>query len=121
MEFISIRAERENYLIEKSVRLNEKNVRIICTLPVPPAYETLLGSNRSTVAVRLRKELRKLEKFPKLCEQLITSFEGLVSLGYIRKMSSLSLAQKLRVESSPLQHYIPLSFAYKTDSISTPA
>ena len=68
-------------MIEKRVRLDEENGGIICILPVPPAYETLLGSNRSTAAVRLKKELRKLEKFPKLCEQLATSFEGLVNWG----------------------------------------
>ena len=60
-----------------------------------------------------------MSKYPKQRDEIAKAFNTLISLGFIQRCKYLTKAERNIVDSQQLNYVLPISIAYKPDSVST--
>lgn len=119
IEMSSLQEDKEQYLIEKSVHLDEENKVCVASLPfiVPP--ESSLIDNQYVAKKILQTQLKLIEKNPESRQDILASFQKLKDNNFVARLDSLSSEQQeacMALES----YTIPWRTVTKTGSLSTP-
>ena len=120
IEYVSVREEVEQDIINHSVSLDIEKGTSIATLPVIENPITKLAPNKSKALAMYKSQIRRLAKDPKSKEEVLASENKLQNLGHVDYVKNLSRAQQLKLKENPIQNYIPWSAVWKENSISTP-
>ena len=119
-EKISLREEAEMVEIKNSVRLDLKNKKIQCTLPLRGKEEDFLSPNRDRCVKVLDQQCTKYFHDDQTREAIVAAFKKLFDNGHIVKLEDLSEEQKTKFLYKPTQHHIPWRVVFK-ESPTTPA
>ena len=119
-EKISLREEAEMVEIKNSVRLDLKNKKIQCTLPLRGKEEDFLSPNRDRCVKVLDQQCTKYFHDDQTREAIVAAFKKLFDNGHIVKLDDLSEEQKTKFLYKPTQHHIPWRVVFK-ESPTTPA
>ena len=114
----TLRGAIENQIIESSVQVLPEQNLILCRLPLCENYTEILESSREVCVKRLRNALKKTPESDK--EPIRKSWQKLTDKTFIRALKDLSPVEKRIVEESPKQAYIPTTFVWKGESITSP-
>ena len=114
----TLRGAIENQIIESSVQVLPEQNTILCRLPLCENYTEILESSREVCVKRLKNSLKKTPPTDK--EPIRESFQKLRDKGFIKAVKELSPAERRIVEESPKQAYIPTTFVWKGESITSP-
>ena len=101
------------------MKLNDEENQIICSLPLREGWEERISDTSSQAKSRIKKEIEKLSKYPKQRDEIAKAFNTLISLGFIQRCKYLTKAERNIVDSQQLNYVLPISIAYKPDSVST--
>lgn len=118
-ETMSMREHLENYLIEKSVKIDRTQKCFTASLPLTHDPDEMLISNERESQVRHRKVLQKLERHPSDREKINNAFNKLVKLNYIVKLSCLPEEVQTEIKSRKVVYYIPWDYVSKPTSYTT--
>ena len=119
-EKISLREEAEMVEIRDSVRLDLKNKKIQCTLPLRGKEEDFLSPNRDRCVKVLDQQCNKYFDDDKTRESIKTAFKKLFDNGHIVKLDDISEELKVQFLHKPTQYHIPWRVVWK-ESPTTPA
>ena len=109
----------ENKIINNSVVLDDKENRIICSLPLKEGWQEMISNTSTQAKFRIRKEVQKLSRLPKQRDELAEAFKKLNTLGFIRKYNELTKDERDIVYGQQHRNLLPVSITYKPDSLST--
>ena len=112
-------SDEENRIIRESVRLNDEENQITCSLPLREGWKERISDTSTQAKSCIKKEIEKLSHFPKQRDELAKSFKTLISLGFIQRYKNLIKAERDIVDSQVHNYFLPISIAYKPDSVST--
>ena len=118
---ISLREESELYEIKKSVSLDWKNGRIICTLPLRGKERDFLTSNEDRALRVLESQCRKYFGDDETKATILASFEKLFEKKYIVFLDSLPEEITTQFLHKDVQYHLPWRIQFKPGSASTPA
>ena len=97
------------------MKLDEKENRIICSLPMKDGWQEKISDTSAQAKVRIKREVQKLSRFPKQRDELAESFDKLNTLGFIRKYNELTKKERETVDGQEHRYVLPVSIAYKPD------
>ena len=120
-ESLSLALLKENQILAKCLHFKPSNHDFVHNLPfkVDP-YKTLLN-NRSRAEATLERAVKKLNNASDEDRKTVSkSFMSLVDLGHIKEFKSLTKEQQIKIESKPINWFIPWNLTWK-QSKSTPA
>ena len=120
IEYVSVKEEIEQDVINRSVSLNVEQGITIASLPVIGNPTTKLAHNKDKALAMYKSQVRRLAKDPKSKEEVIASENKLQNLGHVDYVKNLTSEQQLKLKENPIQNYIPWSAVWKENSISTP-
>ena len=120
IEYISMREEIEQDLINNSVTVDIKNGITMAKLPLLEDPITKLAPNKAKALAVYNSQVKKLAKNPKDKNDVLSSEAKLQSLGHVDYVKNLPESQQVMLRESPIQNYIPWSSVWKDNSISTP-
>jgi hypothetical protein len=118
-EHLSLREEAEMELIRKSVKLDFKNKRIICTLPLRGAEEDFLTTNRDRALKVLEQQCKKYYKDTETKEAVLKAFKKIFDNGHAGPLQDLTSEEKEAFANKQVSYYIPWRVVF-SDSLSTP-
>ena len=118
-EHLTLREEAEMELIKQSVRLDFKNKKIICTLPLRGPEEEFLTSNRDRAVKVLEQQCRKYHKDADTKETVLKAFAKLFDNGHAGPVHELSDDERNAFCGKPVDYYIPWRVVF-SDSLTTP-
>ena len=120
-ERVSLREEAEEAVIRDSVKLDYKNKRFICDLPLRGKPEDFLTTNKFSAAKILERQVRLYHKEEQTKPLIVKAMEKLFNNGHVSLLEDLpDELQKLILEQ-PVQYFIPWRVVFKASSLSTPA
>ena len=90
MDKISLREESELYEIRKSVTLDWKNEKIVCTLPLRGRERDFLCSNEDRALRVLEAQCRKYYKDDETRLAIVAAFDKLIEKKYILFLEDMS-------------------------------
>ena len=120
IEFISLKEEVEQHLINKSVTVDTKNRISYATLPLIHNPEVKLANNKHKALKVYHQQLNKLDKEPSDKADVIASEKKLQSMGFVDYVENLSTNQQQMLSNSKIINFIPWRAVWKPNSISTP-
>ena len=121
IEEISFKEEAEQALIETSVVLDERNNRLVASLPFVENPTTHLKPNRFVAECVFRSQLALFKKKPDMRADTLKSHEKLVQRGYVKREDELTSEERVALETIPSSgYYIPWRIVHNEGSISTP-
>ena len=118
-ESMTMKEHLENYLIEKSVKIDREKKHFVATLPLTHDEDEMLTGNKGEAKNRLKRVLHKLEKNPKDKEKIKTAFNKLRELGYIVKLADLDKDTVNYIQNRKVSYYIPWDYVSKPTSVTT--
>ena len=118
-EHLSLREEAEMELIKKSVVLDFKNKRIICSLPLRGEEQEFLTTNRDRALKVLEQQCRKYFKDQPTKELILKAFKKLFDNGHAGPVHELSDQEREAFSNKPVSYYIPWRVVF-SESLSTP-
>ena len=119
-EFVSIQEEIEQDIIDKSVQVDVSKGITIAKLPsiMNPEFR-LLSNKRQALAVYMG-QIRKLNKVPDDRNDVMKSESKLQFRGYVDVLDNLSKEQRLKVDNSEVNYFIPWRAVWNSNSLNTP-
>ena len=120
IEYISVKEEIEQDIINRSVSLDVENGITKASLPFveDPIYK--LAPNKTKALAMYKSQVTRLSKDLKSKEEVIASELKLQNMGHVDYVKNLSIEQQMKLKANPIQNYIPWSAVWKENSISTP-
>ena len=118
-ERISLREEAEDQAVRDSVKIDWKEKKIICSLPLRGKEEDFLSNNREIALKVLNAQCKKVKNDIEAKNTVVKSFQKLFDGNFARKFSDLTENQKRKIDGKPIAHYLPWRVVHKA-SISTP-
>ena len=120
IEYVSLKEEVEQDIINRSVTLDAEKGITTATLPVIENPASKLAHNKSKALAMYQSQVRRLAKDPKSKEEVIASEKKLQILGHVDYVKNLTKEQQSKLRENLIQNYIPWSAVWKENSISTP-
>ena len=120
IEFISIKEEIDQEIINQYVAVDLKNRITYARLPLLHKAEEKLSHNKQKALKVYNLQIRKLEKNPRDKADVIAFENKLQSLAYVDYVKNLSKKQQLMLLGSVNQYFIPWRAVWNGNSISTP-
>ena len=120
VQCMSIQAEVEQELIDRSVIVDAEKGVTIATLPFLDDPKTALAPNDATALAVYKAQVRKLDKCPEERKEIIESEAKMHDLGFVEKLQNLTREQQAMIFSSNMQHYLVWRVVYNPNSLSTP-
>ena len=120
IEYISMREEIEQDLINKSVKVDTERGVTIARLPLLEDPVVKLAPNKAKALAVYNSQVRKLAKNPKDKDDVLASEAKLQSLGHVDYVRNLPESQQAMLRQNKIQNYIPWSSVWKDNSLSTP-
>ena len=120
VESISIRAEIEQAVIEKSVIINPELRSSEACLPFLCDPTKKLVSNYGRAKKFYENQVKTLNSKPSDKERIISAMKKLFTMGYAAKLDELTEQQRSQIEASPVKYFIPWIVAWNQNSLSTP-
>ena len=120
IEYISVKEEIEQDIINRSVSLDVDAGISMARLPITDDPKSNLAPNRRKALAIYNSQIKRLAKQPKSKEEVILSEAKLQSLGHVDYVRNLSQEQQLKLDENPVQNFIPWSIVWKENSLSTP-
>ena len=112
-EEMSIHAEFEQNLINKSVILDVENKKCVHKLPFTANPETRLMPNEAAAKKVLNSQIKLINKSSEEDKKAVIEFEQkLQDLDYVDYVDNLDEENKNRVLNSPIKYYIPWRLAW---------
>ena len=118
-EKVSLREEAEDQAIKDSVKINWKDKKITCKLPLRGKEEDFLTGNRDIALKVLNQQCLKYHKDEETKNIVVKAFTKLFENGYASRFSELPQATKDKISNKLIQNYIPWRVVFK-NSLSTP-
>lgn len=120
-EKISLKQEREQGILDTSVKYNEDKGRLEGSLPFVEDPVTALADNRRIAEKIFDSQMRTIEKKPEIRQDIIKSLDKLRSRGFIISESEVTEADKKRMNviGGP-GTLLPWSIVFKPTSKSSP-
>ena len=118
-ERISIREELEDEYIKKCVDIDFKAQKIVAKLPMRGDVNQYLSNNRNIALKVLDSQCNKLKNDPDGKAVVIKAFKKLIDRGFAVYYEDLNVDQKAKIDSKPVQYYLPWRVVYKT-SVTSP-
>ena len=119
-EAISLREEAEMEQVDKSVKLDLINKRIVCTLPLRGEEREYLSTNYNQAYKILEQQCKLYFKQEDTKDLITKAFQKLFKNGHAAFMKDLSQEDKLHFERKEVQYFIPWRISF-SDSVTTPA
>ena len=119
-EAVSLKEEAEMELVDKSVKLDLENKRIVCTLPLRGEERDYLTTNYDQANKILDQQCKLYHKQEETKEMITKAFNKLFENGHAAFMKDLRQEDKLHFEKKEVQYFIPWRIAF-SDSVTTPA
>lgn len=120
LEHQSLKEEREDQVIQQSVRFLPDQQRVEADLPFVIDPEESLGQNRHIAMAILHSQMRKLQQQPDQLAEVLKSHNKLADNGYSCRLTDLPLDIRMEIESSQTYYYLPWRTVTKEGSLSTP-
>ena len=120
-EKVSLREEAEDLEIVKSVKLDFKNQRIFCYLPLRGPEEDFLSTNYNNALKILDKQCALYSKEPLTKELIVKGMMKLFDKGHAKLLDDIPEQTKKSINGKKVHHYIPWRVQFKPNSVSTPA
>ena len=120
-EKISLREEAEDAEIRDSVKLDFKNKRFICKLPLRGNVSEFLSTNKHSAEKVLEKQCQLYNKETEVKDLILKAMDKLFSRGHIKLLNDLPKEQQDLILKEPTKYFIPWRIAFKPGSLSTPA
>ena len=120
VEYISIQEELEQNIINKSVHVDIAKGVTIAKLPFLVSPENKLNANKSRALKVYNNQVRRLDKNQKDKNDVVMSEQKLQTMGFVDFLENLSSSQKIKINDSKIQYFIPWRAVRNTNSLSTP-
>jgi len=120
IEYISVKEEVEQDVINRSVSLNADTGITMARLPIIDDPTVRLAPNKGKALAIYNSQMKHLIKHPHNKEKVILSEAKLQSLGHVDYVQNLSPEQQLKLKENVNQNYIPWSVVWKENSLTTP-
>ena len=117
LDRVSLQEEREQFLIEKSVKYDEKKQQVVASLPFILDPETSLADNYAVAKRVLQSQMRAAAKREDGAALIVRSHEKLRSKGYVARIDELSPEERALADQPG--YYIPWR-TVESGSLSTP-
>ena len=105
-EKVSLREESEMFEIKRSVRLDFKNNRIQCSLPLRGKERDFLSNNRERALKTLQQQCKKYFHDSKTREEVLMAFAKLFKNGHAKLLSDLPADQLDMFINKEVQHHL---------------
>jgi hypothetical protein len=119
LEAVSLKEEREQFLVQKSVRYDREERKLVARLPFLVDPELHLKPNMGIARKVFSTQLKKAEKDETVRAGIVKSHKKLADKGFVVKVADLDPATKEHVEKLT-GYVIPWRTVVKESSISTP-
>lgn len=120
-ESMSLALLKENQILAKCLHFNPSSYDFLHNLPFKENPYKTLQNNRSRAEATLGRAMKKLSNASTEDRETVSkSFMSLVQLGHIKEFNSLTTEQQIKIESKPINWFIPWNLVWK-QSKSTPA
>eukprot|EP00092_Neocalanus_flemingeri_P018101 GFUD01019591.1.p1 GENE.GFUD01019591.1~~GFUD01019591.1.p1 ORF type:complete len:2548 (-),score=673.50 GFUD01019591.1:927-8570(-) len=119
-EKVSLREEAEDLEIRNSVKLDFKNKRFICNLPLRGKEELFLATNRFSAEKVLDRQCKVYNTDESTRKMIVKAMKKLFDNGHVVLLKNLPKKQRDSILSMPVNYFIPWRVVFKT-SLSTPA
>ena len=116
---VSLQEEREQYLIEESVKVDFEKQAITVKFPLLADPKTSLGENKKAALKVYKQQIEKLNKNPKDKEDVLKSEKKMQDRGHVRFLSELEPEEKLRMERTGFSHFTPWRSVWNSNSMTT--
>ena len=116
---ISAADHREEYIIKSSIYFDEELGKFCSPLPFKEDPEISLAPNNNESKGRYFRVIKSLQDKPKDKEAILDSFNKLIELGYVQKLSEMDVKTQQMIKNMVL-YVIPWNVVFKSTSISTP-
>ena len=110
----------EQELVNKSVKVQQKQQLTIATLPFTHDPLQRLSPNRHKAMIIYNQQTKKLRRYPDDQLDVIHSENKLQKSGHVDFVRNLPPDVQQQLKSSPIQNYIPWRAVWKLSSITTP-
>ena len=120
IEYISIKEEVEQDLINQSVKLDIDSGSSTAKLPFTSNPSVKLAPNRNKALAIYKSQVKKLDKDPIRKSDVMASEKKLQNLGYVDYVRNLPQEHQIMLKESAIQNFIPWSSVWKENSVSTP-
>ena len=119
-EKVSLREEAEDAEIKSSVKLDFKNKRFICRLPLRGKIEEFLTTNRHSAQKVLDKQCQLYSRDANVKDLIVKAMTKLFTKGHFILLSDLPQYLQDQIHAEPIKYYIPWRATFKPGSLSTP-
>ena len=119
LEHQSLKEEREDEIISRSVKFAPEERKVTGELPFICNPDEELGENRHVALAILKSQMKQLKGNPEKRKEVLKSHNKLVENGYSCKVSELPPDVKLEMENKGC-YYLPWRTVHKEGSLSTP-
>ena len=120
IEKVSLREEREQYLIESSVLVDFDKQQTIASLPFTADPTQKLASNKGIALKVYNQQVKKLSKDPIAKKAVIEAELKLQEAGHVRWLKDLTPKEVEMLNSHAAEYYMPWRFVYNENSKTTP-
>ena len=117
-EFISIKEEIEQTIINNSVCINAITKTAVATLPFIADPSKRLTNNKEKALKVYNQQIKKLGVTDK--QDIIDSEGKLQHLGFVDYVTNLPTKTQLMLKNHQMQHFLPWRAVWKGNSVSTP-
>ena len=76
------------------MKLDDSGNRIICSLPMREGWQEKISDTSMQAKASIKREIIKLNSFPKHRDELAESFDKLNTLGFIRRYDLLTKRER---------------------------
>ena len=120
IEKISLREEREQYLIDQSVSIDFDKNETIASLPFTADPAEKLSSNEENAIKVYNQQLRKLKNNPNVKKAVLKAEFKLQENGHVEWTKNLSEEEVSVLNGQAAKYFMPWRFVYNENSASTP-
>ena len=117
-EFISIKEEVEQTIINNSVHVDASTKTAVASLPFIADPSTRLANNKGKAVKVYNQQIKKLSITDK--QDIIDSEGKLQRLGFVDYVKNLPTQTQLMLKNHQMQHFLPWRAVWKGNSVSTP-
>ena len=120
---MSLRDEKEQYLIDQAVTFDHERKLLFSSLPFIQNPDEFLTPNRHVAESILWSQLRITSKDENIKNDIIGAHEKLRSRGYVQKLSEMSpeIQRLIDIDGPLTKYWIPWRMQWKSSSVSSPA
>ena len=117
-EFISIKEEVEQTIINNSVHVDASTKTAVASLPFIADPSTRLANNKGKAVKVYNQQIKKLSITDK--QDIIDSEGKLQRLGFVDYVKNLPTQTQLMLKNHQMQHFLPWRAVWKGNSVITP-